>query len=106
MTIRDNPRCVNCAKNHEGSIDVSSRGCEGCLVRGAMFAMPPSDKVRWCAACAKQHPGAIDIVHAQCEDCLAGSGGAFLPRSSPTDLSHRAPHTTATRFSPLEKCCG
>ena len=52
--------CSGCAKGHAGAVDVSSKMCEGCGVKGASLKLPSDRMKRWCSGCAKGHAGAVN----------------------------------------------
>ena len=61
--------CSQCAKAHEGAVNLCGKRCEDCRETRVCYGLPAEKKMRWCSPCGQAHAGALNLMNKKCETC-------------------------------------
>jgi hypothetical protein len=61
--------CAQCAKAHEGAVNLCGKRCEDCRETRVCYGLPAEKKMRWCSPCGQAHAGARNLMNKKCETC-------------------------------------
>lgn len=61
--------CAQCAKAHEGAVNLCGKRCEDCRETRVCYGLPAEKKMRWCSPCGQAHAGALNLMNKKCETC-------------------------------------